>query len=225
MRGLVRCQSWFKEELNIHIYRPPRVLNELIIRCKLGQYLLQYQLQFYWHICIFMNGNHSYYWQYSTTHRVGKYQRRPGSDIIQKWSGQDTSNWFCSLHKFSCEIKMNEVKGGHLLSHKRVPKNCQIVHLLTFMARICSFGHTYLQERLGTVAFIKFPCMEERDHRYWGDLAASTQPWSMVIAALFLIADGWRQLKIHQILWYVHTMKYHITIKGKELCKYRCKDL
>lgn len=168
----------------------------------MGQYLLQYQLHFYWHSLYF------YEWKsfilltvfyYSQSCKV--VQRQPKSDIIQKWALDRTPvTIFVHFTNFPGEIKMKQIKGIHLLSHKKIPKNCQIMHLLTFMARIYSRGHTYLQERLGTVAFIKFSCMEERDHRYRGDLAASVQPWSMVIAALFLIADSWRQLKIYQII-------------------------
>ena len=121
MRGLVRCHSWFKEELSIHIYRPPRVLNELIIRCKLGQYLLQYQLQFYWHNLYF------YEWKsfilltvfyHSQSCKVA--QRQPKSDIIQKWALDRTPvTVFVHFTDFPGEIKMKQVKGVHLLSHKR----------------------------------------------------------------------------------------------------------
>ena len=155
-------------------------------------------------------------------------QRQPKSDIIQKWTLDRTPvTIFVHFANFPGEIKMKQIKGIHLLSHKKIPKNCQIMHLLTFMARIYSHGHTYLQERLGTVAFIKFSCIEGRK----GPQILG-RPSSLCAAMIYgycSIVLNSRQLEatedLSDNLWYVHTMKYYVTIKRKELCKYRCKDL
>ena len=47
-------------------------------------------------------------------------QRQPKSDIIQKWALDRTPvTIFVHFTNFPGEIKMKQVKGVHLLSHKR----------------------------------------------------------------------------------------------------------